>query len=387
MLFNRLSHRLRCPLYNRHFELLPRMTMTDIRPWLLLLGLLVAGWVLYLLGPILMPFAAGALLAYLGNPLVNRLVRLGLKRTWAVGLSFFSLITAITVSLVLVLPVLWQQIVYLESRLPRLLRWLNREGIPWIEQHFHVQIDRLDMDLIGQWLSSYWVEAGSAAGNVLTQVAKSSMDILALGGMLALIPVVTFYLLLDWDELLERLRNLIPRNMEPRISLMAQECDDVLAAFLRGQLMVMVSLGVIYAIGLQLVGLKLALMIGLLAGLGSIIPYFGFAIGIVSATAAALVQFGNINAVMMVWGVFAVGQAIEGWVLQPFLVGDKIGLHPVAVIFAIMAGGQLFGFVGMLLALPAAAVIMVLLRHAHERYQQSRLYQASPQVEEDDAGG
>lgn len=361
--------------------------MTDIRPWLLLLGLLVAGWVLYLLGPILMPFAAGALLAYLGNPLVNRLVRLGLKRTWAVGLSFFSLITAITVSLVLVLPVLWQQIVYLESRLPRLLRWLNREGIPWIEQHFHVQIDRLDMDLIGQWLSSYWVEAGSAAGNVLTQVAKSSMDILALGGMLALIPVVTFYLLLDWDELLERLRNLIPRNMEPRISLMAQECDDVLAAFLRGQLMVMVSLGVIYAIGLQLVGLKLALMIGLLAGLGSIIPYFGFAIGIVSATAAALVQFGNINAVMMVWGVFAVGQAIEGWVLQPFLVGDKIGLHPVAVIFAIMAGGQLFGFVGMLLALPAAAVIMVLLRHAHERYQQSRLYQASPQVEEDDAGG
>lgn len=271
--------------------------------------------------------------------------------------------------------------------MPRVLRWFNREGIPWIEKHVPVQIDRLDMDLIGEWLSSYWVEAGSAAGNVLTQVAKSSMDILALAGMLALIPVVTFYLLLDWDDLLARIRNLIPRNIEPRVSQLARECDDVLAAFLRGQLMVMVALGVVYAVGLQLVGLKLALVIGLLAGLGSIIPYFGFTIGIVSATAAALIQFGNINAVMMVWGVFAVGQAIEGWVLQPYLVGDKIGLHPVAVIFAIMAGGQLFGFVGMLLALPAAAVIMVLLRHAHERYQQSRLYQATPAVEDDDAAG
>jgi len=360
------------------------MIMTDIRPWLMLLALLVLSWVLYLLAPILMPFAAGALLAYLGNPLVSRLMRLGLKRTWAVSLSFFSLVIALVVSLVLVLPLLWQQIVYLESRLPRVLRWFNREGIPWIEQHLHVQIDRLDMDLIGEWLSSYWVEAGSAAGTVLTQVAKSSMDFLALGGMLALIPVVTFYLLLDWDELLERIHNLIPRRFEPRISQMVRECDEVLAAFLRGQLMVMVALGVVYAVGLQIVGLKLALMIGLLAGLGSIIPYFGFAIGIVSATAAALVQFGNFNAVLMVWLVFAVGQAIEGWVLQPYLVGDKIGLHPVAVIFAIMAGGQLFGFVGMLLALPAAAVIMVLLRHAHERYQQSRLYQPSPQTGGDD---
>lgn len=363
------------------------MMMSDIRPWLLVLGVLLLGWLLYLLSPILMPFAAGALLAYLGNPLVSRLMRLGMKRTWAVSLSFFSLVLSLTVALVLVLPLLWQQIVYLESRLPRVLRWFNREGIPWIEKHLHIQIDRLDMDLIGEWLSSYWVEAGSAAGNVLTQVAKSSMDILALGGMLALIPVVTFYLLLDWDDLLERIRNLIPRNLEPRISLMARECDEVLAAFLRGQLMVMVALGVVYAVGLQIVGLKLALMIGLLAGLGSIIPYFGFAIGIVSATAAALVQFGSFQAVLMVWMVFAVGQAIEGWILQPYLVGDKIGLHPVAVIFAIMAGGQLFGFVGMLLALPAAAVIMVLLRHAHERYQQSRLYQAGARPAEGDGPG
>ncbi len=351
------------------------MDLTDIRPWLGLLALLLFGWLLWLLGPILMPFAAGALLAYLGNPLVDRLMRLGLSRIWAVSLSFFSLVLAIVVALVLVLPLLWQQVIYLEERLPRVLRWFNREAIPWIEQHLHLRIDRLDMDLITQWLSSYWVEAGSAAGTVLAQVARSGMDFVALAGMLALVPVVTFYLLLDWDDLLARIRNLIPRPLLPRVSLMAGECDEVLAAFLRGQLLVMLALGVIYWLGLQLVGLKLALMIGLLAGLASIIPYFGFAVGILAGSVAALVQFGNFQAVLMVWAVFAVGQAIEGWLLQPYLIGDKIGLHPVAVIFAIMAGGQLFGFVGMLLALPAAAVIMVLLRHAHERYQQSTLYQ------------
>ncbi|MDP2229113.1 MAG: AI-2E family transporter [Moraxellaceae bacterium] len=360
------------------------MTVTDIRPWLVVLAVVVLGWLLWLLSPILMPFAAGALLAYLGNPLVSRLMRRGMKRTWAVGLAFFSLVTSTVLALVLVLPLLWQQVVYLESRLPRLLRWFNREGIPWIEQHTRMRIDRLDMELISQWLSSYWVEAGSAAGSVLAQVARSGMDFMALAGMLALVPVVTFYLLLDWDALLERIRNLVPRNLEPRVTLMARECDEVLAAFLRGQLLVMLALGVIYWLGLQLVGLKLALMIGLLAGLASIIPYFGFAVGIVAATVAALVQFGQFQAVLLVWGVFAVGQAIEGWLLQPYLIGDKIGLHPVAVIFAIMAGGQLFGFFGMLLALPAAAVIMVLLRHAHRQYQQSGFYQPQqPDVEVD----
>ncbi|MFN3586518.1 MAG: AI-2E family transporter [Moraxellaceae bacterium] len=361
------------------------MALTDIRLWLGLVVLVLTGWLLWLLGPILMPFAAGALLAYLGNPLVGRLMRLGLSRLWAVSLAFFSLVFSLVLALVLVLPLLWQQVVYLEERLPRVLRWFNREAIPWVEQHLRLRIDRLDMDLITQWLSSYWVEAGSAAGSVLAQVARSGMDFLALAGMLALIPVVTFYLLLDWDELLERIQNLVPRPLLPRVRQMAAECDEVLAAFLRGQLLVMLALGLIYWLGLQLVGLKLALMIGMLAGLASIIPYFGFAVGIVAATAAALVQFGTPQAVLLVWAVFAVGQAIEGWLLQPYLIGDKIGLHPVAVIFAIMAGGQLFGFVGMLLALPAAAVIMVLLRHAHARYQQSSLYQpvlaASPEAD------
>lgn len=354
-------------------ESLPR------RVWLwLAAGIFVALLLLlWLLAPILMPFAAGSLLAYLGNPLVVRLTRFGMSRKWAVGLTFSSLLSATVVSLALLTPLLWKQMLYVESRLPRLLRWINRDAIPWLEGHLHIDINRIDMDLVTEWLSGYWTEAGAVAGNVLSQVAASSVSVLTIVGLIGLVPVVTFYLLLDWDDLLERTRKLLPRDIEPKVSQLVKECDEVLAAFLRGQLMVMMALGLIYAVGLQIVGLKLALMIGLVAGLCSIIPYFGFAIGIVAATLAAVVQFGTFNAVLLVWAVFAVGQAIEGWILQPWLVGDRIGLHPVAVIFAIMAGGQLFGFVGMLLALPAAAVIMVLLRHVHARYQKSRLYQGA----------
>lgn len=366
--------------------------MTGSRSWLWLLLAAALCLLLYLLAPILMPFAAGAMLAYLGNPLVKRLIRLGMSRNWAVGLTFFALVSVVVVVLVFLTPMLWKQVLYIEAKLPTLLRWINREAIPWLEHHLHIDIDRrIDMQLVGEWLSGYWSETGTAAGDMLTRVARSSLNILNLLGLLSLIPVVTFYFLLDWDDVLARIRDLLPRHIEPTVSRLARECDEVLAAFLRGQLLVMVSLGVIYAVGLEIVGLNLALIIGMVAGLGSIIPYFGFAIGIVAATIAAIVQFGDFQAVLLVWAVFALGQGIEGWVLQPYFVGDRIGLHPVAVIFAIMAGGQLFGFVGMLLALPVAAVIMVLLRHAHMLYQQSRLYQgnatAEPSVIEDgDAG-
>jgi len=356
--------------------------MIDTRPWMLLLCAVAFAVLFYLLSPILMPFAAGALLAYLGNPLVHRLMRLGLPRNWAVALAFFTLLSVVIVALAFLIPMLWKQFLYVEAKLPTLLRWFNREATPWLEGHLRIDINRIDMDLVTEWLSGYWSDAGAVAGNVLTRVAASSLSVLSILGMIGLVPVVTFYLLLDWEDMVERLRNLLPRHIEPTVSQLAAECDEVLAAFLRGQLMVMVALGVVYFLGLQIVGLKLALIIGMVAGLGSIIPYFGFAIGIVAATIAAVIQFGSFQEVLKVWAVFGIGQAIEGWILQPYLVGDRIGLHPVAVIFAIMAGGQLFGFVGMLLALPVAAIIMVLLRHAHARYQQSKLYQGEVVVEE-----
>lgn len=353
--------------------------MKNQNRWMALLIVVALAALLHALQPILMPFVVGALFAYLGNPLVNALVRRGWRRAAAVSTAFAALCLAGITALVLLLPRLWDQMVYLESRIPSLLLWVNRHGIPWLEHKFHVNIDRLDMDLITAWMTRIWQGADAGTTDMLTQLAQSGLHVAATLGLVALIPVVTFYLLLDWDELLERLRELLPRQQEPKLVALARECDSVLAAFLRGQLLVMVALGLIYGIGLQIVGLKLALVIGLVAGLASIIPYFGFTLGIVTATVVALFQFGLfLQPVLLVWAVFGIGQILESWVLQPYLVGDRIGLPPVGVIFAIMAGGQLFGFFGMLLALPVAAIIVVLLRHAHARYLRSHWYRGVP---------
>ena len=349
--------------------------MKDRNRWLLLLGLILLAGLVYALRPILMPFLVGALFAYLGNPLVHRLMRFGWSRTAAVTVTFSSLCLVGISAMVLLLPRLWEQLVYLESRIPSVLRWMNRHGIPWLENKLHVNIDRLDMDLITQWMTAFWRGADASTSELLTSIAQSGMHIAATLGLIGLIPVVTFYLLLDWDELLRKIRDMLPRRLEPRLVELVEECDSVLAAFLRGQLLVMVSLGMIYGLGLQLVGLKLAIVIGLVAGLASIIPYFGFSLGIVTATIVALFQFGLfLKPVLLVWAVFGIGQIMESWVLQPYLVGDRIGPPPVGVIFAIMAGGQLFGFFGMLLALPVAAIIVVLLRHVHAGYLDSHWY-------------
>jgi predicted PurR-regulated permease PerM len=353
--------------------------MSDFKRWMLFFTVLLLGWLVYALQPILMPFMFGAILAYLINPVVLRLTRLGMRRSWAVSLSFITMVVAVVVALVVLGPMLWRQGVFLESKLPSLLRWANARGIPWLEVHLHVQLDRLDMAVITQWISGYWSEAGDMAKDFLPRMARSGIEMASFIGMTALVPVVTFYLLLDWDQIMGNILDLIPRRFQPLVTQLARECDEVLAAFFRGQLLVMLILGVVYAVGLEIVGLNLGLMIGMIAGLGSIVPYFGFAIGIVSATIVALFQFGgNAHMLFEVWLVFGIGQIIEGWVLQPFLLGDRIGLPPVAVIFSVMAGGTLFGFFGMLVALPVAAIIMVLLRHAHGRYRRSSLYQQWP---------
>ena len=349
--------------------------MKDRNRWLIVVALATLTGLLYALQPILLPFVVGALFAYLGNPLVHRLMRAGFSRVMAVSATFATLSLAGAATLVLVLPRLWEQLVYLESRIPSVLRWMNREGIPWLENKLRVNIDRIDMDLISEWLTAFWRGADATTTDMLTQIAQSGLHVVATLGLIALIPVVTFYLLLDWDELLLKLRSLLPRKLEPQLVALAEECDSVLAAFLRGQLLVMMALGLIYGIGLQMVGIKLAMVIGLVAGLASIIPYFGFTLGIVIASLVALFQFGLlIKPLLLVWAVFGIGQLIESWILQPWLVGDRIGLPPVGVIFAIMAGGQLFGFFGMLLALPVAAILVVLLRHAQRRYLNSHWY-------------
>jgi predicted PurR-regulated permease PerM len=191
---------------------------------------------------------------------------------------------------------------------------------------------------------------------------------------MVLIPVLTFYLLRDWDILVARFRELLPRRHAEKVTQISLECDDMLAGFIRGQLLVMSALSLIYTVGLMIIGVELALLLGVIAGVVSFVPYLGLIVGVVLSGLAALLQFGDWMPVVYVVIVFSVAQMIEGMVLTPRFVGERIGLHPVAVIFAVLAGGQLFGFTGVLLALPVAAVVVVLLKHAHERYVSSDLY-------------
>jgi len=271
-------------------------------------------------------------------------------------------------------PFIERQISNFLTQLPTWITWFQTTAKPWLEGHFGISPDVLDTQKIIDMLQEHWSEAGGFAKTVLTQVSKSGLTLVGWILNIVMVPVVAFYLLRDWDILVERIHALVPRSIEPIVARLSRESDDVLGAFLRGQLSVMVALGVFYGVGLSLVGLSVGPLIGMIAGLISFVPYLGAITGVVMAVIAALVQYHDWAHVVFVLIVFAVGQTLEGYVLVPKLVGDRIGLHPVAVIFAVLAGGELFGFLGVLLALPVASVVMVLLRYAHERYTASDLY-------------
>jgi predicted PurR-regulated permease PerM len=358
--------------------------MIDSRRWLWIAGLLLLGWLLYLLQPILSPFLIGVLLAYLGDPLVDRLERWKLSRTWGVIVVFalFSLILAIL--LLVLVPMLGKQLMRLYELAPQMLDWAQHQALPWVQAKLGLSDGFWRFDQLKAAFSEHLGKTTDILGMLLSKATASGLALLAWLVNLLLIPVVSFYLLRDWDLMVARLRGLLPRNREGLVVQLASECHEVLGAFLRGQLLVMLALGVLYAVGLMLIGLELGLLIGLLAGLASIVPYLGVVVGLGAALTAGLFQFGgDFYPLLAIAAVFTVGQMLEGMLLTPWLVGDRIGLHPVAVIFAIMAGGQLFGFTGVLLALPVAAVIMVLVRHAHDLYKLSDLYGEPPSASDE----
>ncbi|MEJ2059799.1 MAG: AI-2E family transporter [Gammaproteobacteria bacterium] len=345
---------------------------------------LVGAVLVYLLAPILTPFIAGALLAYLGDPLADRLEARKLSRTASVIVVFVLLLGGVLALLVLIVPVLESQLLDLIRKMPEWLGWLNAQLKPWLESHLGIKAVLPDPTELKSMLQSHLAGAGSLAKVALDTLGRSGALLFSWLANLFLIPVVTFYLLRDWDRLMAHLRELLPRRAEPIVTALARESDEVLAAFLRGQFLVMLALGAIYSIGLWLAGLQFALLIGMLAGLVSFVPYMGFIVGIVVAGLAMFLQTQEWLELWKVLLVFGIGQALEGTVLTPLLVGDRIGLHPVAVIFAVLAGGQLFGFFGVLLALPVAAVIAVLLRYLHRTYKHSGLYgSASPSKSEE----
>ncbi len=348
--------------------------INDSQKWMLLAGLVLTGWLLYLLAPVLTPFLIAALLSYLGDPLVDRLEARKLSRTVGVVIVFALILLFGLLLLLVLVPMLETQIRILIEKIPQALMWVNQHLLPRLSERLGMDIQGIDPELIRKAVTGHWQQVGNVAGQLLKSISSSGQLLLGWLASLMLIPVVSFYLLRDWDHMVAHIRDLLPRNREPTVTRLTQECDAVLAEFMRGQLLVMLALGVIYTLGLWIVGLELALLIGMLAGMVSFVPYLGFIVGIVVAGFAAVMQFHDVIHVFYVLIVFGVGQALEGMLLSPLLVGDRIGLHPVAVIFSVLAGGQLFGFFGVLLALPVAAVIVVLLRHTHQLYLNSEFY-------------
>ena len=289
-------------------------------------------------------------------------------------LVFVVLILVLVAMIVVIVPLLVKQIQTLANTLPQVELWYNRVLLPWMQVHLGADVKVMNLKLVTDTLSSEWKETGGLISKVIKYATQSSVNLISTLGSMAMIPVVAFYMLRDFDLVTARLMALFPMNIQPRLSALALESNDVLAAFMRGQLLVMFGLGIIYALGLSFVGLDYALLVGVLAGLASVVPYLGFIVGIAAAMTIGFFQFDSLLPLSLVLVVFAAGQMVESFILTPLFVGDRIGLHPVAVIFAILAGGQLFGFMGILLALPISAVIMVLLRNLYAGYINSPLY-------------
>ena len=331
-----------------------------------LIAVTIAGWLFYLLAPVLTPFIAAGLLAYIGDPLADRLQKFRMPRTLAVVVVFLLTFLLLALLVLLVGPLIKTQIGTLFQALPDIARQVEQVWLPTILGWLNVESG--DDVGIGAFLSRYSDMVGSWSGTVLKGVSKSGGMLAAAVLSLFLIPILTFYMLRDWDSFVNHLGALIPDSQRETVFELARETDDVLGAFLRGQILVMLALTIIYTLGLSLVGLKFAIAIGVVAGLVSFVPYLGFVIGIGLAGLTVVLEPNPLWNLVGVVATFTIAQMIEGSFLTPKLVGDRIGLHPVLVIFAVAAGGQLFGFFGILLALPAAAVLSVLLRFAYGRY-------------------
>ena len=356
-------------------------TTTQSTRWFWLTIALISFALLYLLAPVLLPFIAGALLAYLGDPIVDRLEKWRISRTLSVVIVFIALILLLLPILLYLVPLLESQIKLLITKTPGYIDWLMINLEPTLKETFGVSIPALEVDQLKQTFNEQFSNAGSFMKSLVRTVTHSGAVVVGWAANLFLIPVITFYLLRDWDRLVDYIHDLLPRHIEPTVSALTKESDNVLGAFLRGQMLVMLALGTIYAIGLKIVGLEFSLLIGMLAGLLSFIPYMGLVVGIVVAGVAVLLQTHDPTNLIWVALVFIVAQAIEGTVLTPLLVGDRVGLHPVAVIFSVLAGGQLFGFFGILLALPVFAVLAVIMRHLNKTYKGSHLYDEDPFIE------
>jgi len=344
--------------------------------WLIITA--IFAFIIYLLLPVLTPFLIAAILAYICDPLVDRLCLVGvgkfkLGRTLATVLVMAGIFGLLTLLLLILIPLLQKESLLIAERLPDTINNIRASVEPWLQSKLGISL-AIDGAQIQDIITKNWKTAGGLLGDVLIMAGNNGMALVGIIANILLLPVVLFYLLRDWDGFVESIGQLIPRDWHDKSATVAREIDQVLSEFLRGQLSVMLAMSAFYAIGLWLAGLSMALPIGLIAGLLGFVPYLGFALGVVLALVVAALQFTSFGQVIPVLMVFGLGQVLEGMILTPKLVGDRIGLHPVIVIFALLAGGQLFGFAGVLLALPVSAAIAVGLRHTKDNYLNSDTY-------------
>jgi len=346
---------------------------TNPRFWAWLAIALVISALVYLLSPILAPFLAGAIFAYMLNPAVNRLTGKYMPRVVAVVLVLILALAALVALALVILPLFIKELRLMSERLPAFLAWVNQEFAPWLKRRFDIDF-QLDIETVKQLAGDILATNQDLVAGLLGSLKIGGLALVAFLVNLLLVPVVLFFLLRDWKSLLASVDAMIPRRQHKRFRSILAEIDAVLAEFLRGQLTVMLVMSVYYSFALWLTGLEFWLPIGVITGLLVIIPYVGAFTGILLGTIAALLQFGSIEGVAWVWLAFGIGQALEGMAVTPLLVGQRIGLHPVAVIFALLAFGSVFGFFGVLLALPASAALLVGLRHLKTAYVAGPLY-------------
>jgi len=329
--------------------------------------------VLWLLAPVLAPFVVAAVLAYILHAPVLALRRRGLPRLLAVLLVEAVALLAVLGLLLLLVPVLLHELPLLREQVPRLAIRFNETLSPWL------QLWGIDFTLDVAAIKELMLKVFGGNADELLGAALSSLRIggsvaLAVLGYLVLVPVALYYLLVDAERLSAWLAGLVPPRLRQTVFTFARECDDLLSHYLRGQMLVMLALAVYYTLALLFLGFDLAVPVGLFTGLAIFVPYLGFGVGLVMALLAGVLQFGPVAGAVMVLAVYGIGQLLESFILTPRWVGERIGLSPLAVIFALLAFGQLLGFVGVLIALPASAVLLVLLRRLQALYRDSSLY-------------
>ncbi len=342
--------------------------------WLLVL--VGAGVLIYLLRGALLPFVAGMAVGYLLDPLADRLEALKFPRGVAAAIILGTFFFAVVAVLVVLAPMLQNQVADFIARVPKYVSSLEAVAEPLIA-HIKAQLTDAQLERLREAAAGYAGDAVGLLGGLVRNLFSGGVAVVNVLSLVVIMPVVAFYILRDWDRIIASLDALLPLGAAETVREQLREIDTRLSGFVRGQAIVCLVLGTWYAVGLSLVGLDFGLLIGLGAGLISFIPYFGTAVGLGVGLGLAFAQFSEWLPIALVAAVFVSGQVLEGFVLTPNLVGERVGLHPVWVLFALMAGGGLMGFTGVVLAVPAAAAIGVLVRFAVERYLQSPLYQGT----------